>query len=1119
MVIVVSLLVFFSIFFFSFNLLIKKPSIQQILLDKICDFNNCDIQLEKFIPSFWGGIGIQASNFKLNSRLGPDQMTAKKIRIMFSFKDLIKGQLVPRKIFLLRPEIDINLKQQWGRSSQQDPLLLKKMIITRLAGISSITLKKASIHFIDLPFDLDNIHFLLARDVHNEDMLRFRFRGKYKFQTSAADFAIKGIIDQNIPSAQLALTSGKFPFSWVPWPSYLTQPEGQAEARIAFTYSYGKPVYAKGQITAYDPHLLMIKADKKKDYAPGCLVLDFSGNYFNKVLDFDLLNVKGDDFSLSFKLGINFKDSDSAHIDFEMASPFMDSGLFIELFPSPILPKFFETRLFPIFKMGSVRLDRLKILGPLKKIRKLKEPDNQDCLEMLLSIKDIDISLKGTSSPFKHVNGQVSINNGRLLISGIEGNIENSHINDAFLDIQDVYQKSRFYLAEIEGFFDLRDLRQLSSMDYLTDAFKKRIGKIKSIEGEIQTCVQIAYQKGWEYPRAIKGTINVIDCCLNHEELFFPLIIKESKLLINDDTKNEIQVQGLWGDSQFRMSSFFEDFEKIHNAKISARADLNQIIGLFDNNLPKKLAFNDLVNCHFIISRSDQSWKGNGKFDLGGHTIKTKSFIIGPFGNEDFLSINLDVLPKKKLHIHEIKLLAGHSEVRLSGFCELENRDHFDIKLCTDRLSLDDLAIQSRATGKRATGILVCQVGGQIFIKDTLKTSLTGHIKAQGFSFVLKDMPSPINDLDLNVEFSGQRVQIHSFNLNTGQSQLGLNGHFMSRDDSLQGNLMINSEYLDLEDFAIKTGGINTKSFLFACIKKASFGFKIKVNKSRWKNMKFGLFESIGRLIRGKMDIEEAMLNMDHGQMKVKGVLDLINSFHKSFSIYLNLIKQPLNELIPLFVKDRFMGGDLSMEGLCFIEGKTIADAISGMTGSFNLFLENGNIMKSNILIKVLDFFSLQKIFKGRPPDLEKEGFYYNEIKGNLVIIKGIFETESLVMKSPVLNAVAKGRINMNTGWLDCDLGVQPLETIDWVIANLPIVGYILAGKDKKLLIYYFTAKGPLTRPTIKYIPLKNIGGKIIGFFKRIFLSPVHLFKEMSRIAQDLVNMGIPLPDDSIMKD
>ncbi len=1119
LIIIVSLLVLFSIFVFSFNLINKLP-IQQILLDKICDSTSCDIQLEKFMPGFWGGIGIQANNFKLNSRLGPNQVTAEKIRIIFSFKDLVKGQLVPHKIFLLRPEIDINIKRQWGMSSQQDPLLLKKMIMTRLAGISSITLSKARIHFMDLPFDLDNVHLLLARDVHNEGMLRFRFRGKYKFQTSAADFDIKGLVDQNTPSAQLTLTSGKFPFSWVPWPRYLTQPEGQAEAKIVFSYSYGKPVSAKGHITAYDPHLLMIKAEKEKDYAPGRLVLDFSGDYSNKVLGFDSLNVKGDDFSLSFKLGINFKDSENIHLNFEMASPFMDSGLFIKLFPTPILPKFFETRLFPVFKMGSVRLDHLRILGPLKKIRKLKKPGNQDCLDMLLTIKDLDVCLEGTSSPFKHVNGQVSINNGNLLISGIEADLENSNINDASLDIRNVYQKGRLYLTKIEGFFDLQDLRQLSSMDYLSGTFKKRIGKIKSIKGEIQTCMQIAYQKGWKYPRPIRGTIDFIDCFLNHEKLFFPLIIKESKLLINDDRKNEIQAQGLWGDSQFRVSSFFEDFEHIHTAKISARADLNQIIGLFDNNLPKKIAFNNLVNCHFIISRGNQSWKGDGKFDLGGQIIETKSFIIGPFGNEDFLSINLDILPKKKLRIHEIKLFTGPSEVSLSGFCGLENRDHFDFELCADRLSLDDLAIQSRTTGERATGLLVCQIDGQIFTKDPLKSSLSGHIKARGFSFVLKDMPSPINDLDLNIEFSGQRVQIHSFNFNTGQSQLGLNGHFMSRDDSLQGDLMINSEYLDLEDFKIKTGDINTKSFLFACIKKTSLGLKIKVNKSRWKNMKFGLFEATGRLIRGKMNIEQAMLNMDHGEMKVKGDLDLINSFNKSFSIYLNLVKQPLNELFPFFeLKNRFMGGDLSIEGLCFIEGKTMADIISGMTGSFNLLLENGNIIKSNILIKILDFFSLQKIFKGRPPDLVKEGFYYNEIKGNLVIIKGVLETESLVMKSPVLNAVAKGNINMNTGWLDCGLGVQPLETIDWVIANLPVVGYILAGKDKKLLIYYFTAKGPLTSPKIKYIPLKNIGGKIIGFFKRFFLSPIHLFKEMSRIAQDLVKMGIPLPDDSIMKD
>ena len=48
------------------------------------------------------------------------------------------------------------------------------------------------------------------------------------------------------------------------------------------------------------------------------------------------------------------------------------------------------------------------------------------------------------------------------------------------------------------------------------------------------------------------------------------------------------------------------------------------------------------------------------------------------------------------------------------------------------------------------------------------------------------------------------------------------------------------------------------------------------------------------------------------------------------------------------------------------------------------------------------------------------------------------------------------------------NIGVQPLQTVDKVVSHIPIVGWILTGKDKTLITAYFEAKGKVEDPQVK---------------------------------------------------
>jgi uncharacterized protein YhdP len=186
------------------------------------------------------------------------------------------------------------------------------------------------------------------------------------------------------------------------------------------------------------------------------------------------------------------------------------------------------------------------------------------------------------------------------------------------------------------------------------------------------------------------------------------------------------------------------------------------------------------------------------------------------------------------------------------------------------------------------------------------------------------------------------------------------------------------------------------------------------------------------------------------------------------------------------------------MEAQLYTEGNELKDLISNLDGGTNVLIEKGVIRKSNVFLKILEFLSVQNIFSKRPPDLSKEGLYFESLGGHGNIEKGVVRTENTQMKSPVLNAVAVGRTDLGQGLADFDLGVQPLGTMDAVVSKIPIMGHILTGDNKSLITYYFEVKGPILNPQVEHVPFKALGEGIAGVLVRLFLSPVRLFENVS---------------------
>ena len=74
---------------------------------------------------------------------------------------------------------------------------------------------------------------------------------------------------------------------------------------------------------------------------------------------------------------------------------------------------------------------------------------------------------------------------------------------------------------------------------------------------------------------------------------------------------------------------------------------------------------------------------------------------------------------------------------------------------------------------------------------------------------------------------------------------------------------------------------------------------------------------------------------------------------------------------------------------------------------------------------------------------------------------------------------------------MDSTLGLHPFVTVDKIISNIPLAGWIIAGREKSTITMYYKIYGPLKNPEVEAVPISGMGKKILGIFERIFTAPI----------------------------
>jgi hypothetical protein len=99
---------------------------------------------------------------------------------------------------------------------------------------------------------------------------------------------------------------------------------------------------------------------------------------------------------------------------------------------------------------------------------------------------------------------------------------------------------------------------------------------------------------------------------------------------------------------------------------------------------------------------------------------------------------------------------------------------------------------------------------------------------------------------------------------------------------------------------------------------------------------------------------------------------------------------------------------------------------------------------------------------------------------------------DSIYIKGTSATIVGKGELDLEKKTINVELGILVARELGKVVGSIPLVGYILVGKDKSITVG-LQITGSLEKPDVSVSAAKDILSYPLELIKRTIEAPQHL--------------------------
>ena len=373
------------------------------------------------------------------------------------------------------------------------------------------------------------------------------------------------------------------------------------------------------------------------------------------------------------------------------------------------------------------------------------------------------------------------------------------------------------------------------------------------------------------------------------------------------------------------------------------------------------------------------------------------------------------------------------------------------------------------------------------------KSTAQGHLEGADFIIPLPmNVPVKVRRAILSAE--GKTLKVESAALNWGENNFDLKGNLSAAQDGFRLDMDLSSDAIKVE--TIKKNLIRPE--------------KPPETKSSEKHSKKPVLRGIIRLDTpsitwGRYTASPLRANI---LLDNKGVnINITEAFLCGISIPGNLTfgesdiqfdfkpavagKQLESTLDCLFHEDSRVTGILNLQAAVNSRGKSDA-LVSSLRGRVDFLSKDGIIYRFPLLAKIFSFLNVTELLRGKLPDFTKDGFKYNSmtIKGDIRQV--IFVIKEALLDGTTMQLAGQGEINLTNNKINLTILVAPFKTVDYLISNIPVVGYILKGT---LISIPLKVTGDISDPSIFVLSPSAVGEGVLGMMKRTLTLPVKIIE------------------------
>ena len=330
-------------------------------------------------------------------------------------------------------------------------------------------------------------------------------------------------------------------------------------------------------------------------------------------------------------------------------------------------------------------------------------------------------------------------------------------------------------------------------------------------------------------------------------------------------------------------------------------------------------------------------------------------------------------------------------------------------------------------------------------------------------------------------DFSGEAKWEHSYIYKKGGylSRVPFEGKYKNNTlalKALNGNFLYDSQRSLIQ---IKNVHIDAKKMLERY--DTQKGKQLKKLRVKGKNsiIRYGkyvlLTDYFDLSINGKNTIFKAVKDGDRVRMEKNG---------NSLVVHANEIKDRMLKALINF--GGLQGGRYSLELLGNIKGEMrgVITIKGGAIESFKAY---------NDLIAL--FNTIPALMTLSDPGFSKKGFVMRDGKIEFRILKDRVVFDNIYLNGKSATIAGKGTVSFGSGKLNIDLAVRTAREVGKVLGSLPLVGYILFGRDKSITTGV-KITGTLDKPNAKTNPVQEVLLYPLELIKRTVTSPAHIINK-----------------------